>query len=349
MSFAFPWLIAIALAAPVVVWLAARRDRSTWAAYTPIGSASVPRGWRARLAWAPIVLRGVCLVLLALAIARPREPAGPIRTPRESVAIQLVVDRSGSMNDPMDYQGQSLPRLEVVKRVLKDFVVGDGHDLPGREGDLLGLIAFARYAETVCPLVHAHDVLMQLAEPIKPADNRLEDGTAIGDAMALGAARLKRAEEDLARRDPSAPDALKSKVMIVLTDGANNAGSTGPVEAARLAAQWGIRVHLIGIGAGARTAVIQTPFGEQRIPVGGGADEEELREAARIAGGRYWRAGDADSLRQIQAEIDRMERTRIAAPARVEYRELFAPLAMLAGLALIGELVASSTVLRRAA
>ena len=114
---------------------------------------------------------------------------------------ERIVDHSGSMSNEMDYQGEKLNRLETLKKVLADFIIGGKGGLAGRGGDLLGLITFARYPDTICPLVLSHNVLLEFLKNTDIVKLRNEDGTAIGDALALSAARLQKAEEEIQQRN----------------------------------------------------------------------------------------------------------------------------------------------------
>ncbi|MFG0285600.1 MAG: VWA domain-containing protein [Phycisphaerales bacterium JB039] len=337
------WLLALA---PGLILLWRRRRRARLSLPTAPIAAGLAPSWRQRLAWLPAAARLAAACLLIVALARPQDVSGEIRTSRDAVAIQMVVDRSLSMAEEMRYGDETLSRLEVVKRVFAQFVAGDGRSLRGRQGDLIGLIAFARYADTICPLVHAHDALLDLVDGLVVERIRSESGTAIGDAMALGAARLKRAEEDLRGRSDEVIDAsttFDSKIMIVLTDGRNNAGQIAPEQAAALAAEWGIRIYTIGIGS---------PGGEEPGFLGimrpdREVDEATLRSVAQGAGGRYFLASDADTLRDVYAEIDRLEKTQVESIEYTEVDEHFAPVAMAALGALLADLLLRITVLRR--
>lgn len=347
---AHPEAFVLLLAVPVAAWALLCRGRRLRAAMPTARLAGRHgRTWRTRLGFVPVLLRAAALAMLVTALARPREVIGSSRIDTDAIAIMVVVDRSGSMREPMMFEGRAESRLDVVKRVLEQFIKGDeARGMRGREGDLIGLIAFARYADTVCPLVHAHDALLRLTQAIDVARIPSENMTAIGDAIALGAAKLRQAEDDLARRAGHGDQRrIESKVMILLTDGENNAGEKSPAEAAKLAAEWGVKIHVIGIGAGENVMVMQTPFGERRIPVGGGFNDAALREAADLTGGRYWSADDAEALRNIYAEIDKMERTVVRTETFTRYHERFMPFALAAALALALELLASSTILRR--
>lgn len=304
---------------------------------------------RQKLAWVPTGLRVAALVLLAVAMARPQQGRERVRDVSKGIAIEMVVDRSSSMRAEMDFDGERVNRLDAVKRVFEEFVHGNGDELKGRTNDLVGMVAFARYADTLCPLTLAHGALSRFLETVKLVTLRSEDGTAIGDAVALAAARLKTAEETLARQsgDDDQRYQIKSKIIILLTDGQNNRGKRSPLEAAELAKEWGIKIYTIGVGGQDAVTTIQTPFGAYKMAAGPGVDESTLKAMAEKTGGMYRLATDAESLRAIYETIDRMEKTKIETVRYVDYRELFVPFA-LAALAMLGiEAVLSATLFRR--
>jgi len=297
----------------------------------------------------PLVIRVLVLVLLAIVLARPQKGVEQVRDVSEGVAIEMVVDRSGSMGAEMDYAGERLTRLEVVKRVFQEFVDGNGRELAGRPNDLIGMAAFARFADTICPLTLAHGALGQFLEATHLVQRRSEDGTAIGDAVALAAARLKTAEETLARQTGRKEDeyTITSKVIILLTDGQHNCGKRTPQQAAELAKEWGIKVYAVGIGGGESVTTIRTPLGDFKMPTGPGVDTHTLEAIARATGGKAWLADDADSLRSIYREIDAMEKSKVESVRYVDYRELFVPLALAALVLIAAEVALSCTLFRR--
>lgn len=350
-----PWAFAL-LPVLVLIWLLLRRlSRGAPAPALPTveGLAALPRTLRQRIMWLPGAMMWAGLVLLCVALARPRIGIGRVETTSDAVAIQLVVDRSGSMNQYMEFDGAMISRADAVKRVLRDFLLGDGRELRGRTNDLIGLVVFARFAETACPLVRDARTVSQFVESITSAQMRFDDGTAIGDGLALGAARLKRAEDELANRRgasaaPGGDLRIKSKVIILLTDGDNNAGEIDPLAAAQLAAEWGIRVYTIGLGAGATSyQVLRTPLGEQRVPVRNTMDERVLRQIAELTGGLYHRAQDGEALRRVYAEIDRLEKSTIRTVEYTDWQEKFHIVALPGATALFLGVLLSATFLRR--
>jgi len=356
-----PWALVLLLALPVMAYLMLRR-KGTAAVRFPslidINSCTV--SWRIKLRPMLTVARLVCIALLIVALARPRKGTVLSEISTEGVAIEAVVDHSGSMETEMDYYGDKLNRLEVVKKVLSDFIKGNEKDLKGRSSDLIGLITFARYADTICPLVHSHNVLIEFLKKTEIVKIRSEDGTAIGDAIALAAARLRKAEEEIQLRKQQLISSgvkisdtdegsfkIKSKVIILLTDGINNAGQYDPLEAAELAKKWGIKIYTIGIGSGQAYTTIQTPLGTYKMPTSQQLDENLLRAIAQKTGGFYSRADDAKSLLSIVEKIDELEKTEVKSVQYMQYAERFGPWTLMALLVLVAEILARCTIFRK--
>jgi Ca-activated chloride channel family protein len=274
--------------------------------------------------------------------------------------MEVVVDHSGSMGIEMDYYGQKMSRLETVKKVIAEFIAGDKKGLGGRTGDLVGLVTFARYADTACPLVLGHSVLVKFLEGTQVVQMRSEDGTAIGDAIALASARLNTAEEEIKKRreklgfgegDEKAGGGneeykIKSKVVILLTDGINNTGRN-PLEAAELAKKWGVKIYTIGIGSGQSYMTIQTLTGSWKVPTGQELDEALLKSIAEKTGGFYSRADDAKSLKEIIEKINKLEKTEVKTVQYAQYKESFGNLTFAALLILAAEMIAGCTVFRK--
>jgi Ca-activated chloride channel family protein len=357
-----PWALLLLLILPVMAYLT-RRKRRTAAVRFPslkdMKGALISR----RLKLRPLlkVTRFACLALLIIALARPRKGTEISEIATEGVAIEVVADRSGSMQTEMDYHGRKLNRLQVVKRVLAEFIKGEG-GLTGRSNDLVGLVTFARYADTKCPLVHSHDVLLEFLRQTEIARSRSsEDGTAIGDAIALAAARLKKAEEEIERRsaqlgitDEKGADTaeesgfkIKSKVIILLTDGRNNTGQYSPLEAAQLAKEWGIKIYTVGIGSAQAYTTIRTMLGTYKVPTQDNIDEGLLKAIAENTGAFYGRAGDAKTLHNIVKKIDSLEKTKVKSVQYTQYAEHFGPWTMAAVLLLAGEMLSGCTIFRK--
>ncbi len=344
------WLLVLVAAIPIARMAWARVPVITFSALD--ASQELRPSWRGRLAFVPGALMVVSMAMLVLAVARPQNVEGQTKISTEGVAIEMVIDRSASMTAPMMYEGNRLTRFEVVKRVFTQFINGDGASLKGRKGDMIGLIVFAGFADTVCPLVRSYTVLSDLALNTQPAPpSNPEGGTAIGDALALAAARLQTAEEQIQRLNNKSDEppefTIKSKVIILLTDGEHNRGDALPLEAAQKARDWGIKVYTIGIGGSGGTVFIPGNTPGSRMEIRDRVDERTLSAIAEMTGGVYWNARDAQALRQVYAELGRLEQTNIATIEYTKVEERFQPFAIASGVCLAMSLLLSSTLLRR--
>ncbi len=322
------WLLCLLALVPLLWWRwsgGRRRTSVLFSSVAPLAEAGTT--WAVRLRWVVPAARSLALALLIVCVARPQKPNERTRVLTEGVAIQLIVDRSGSMlAEDFDLGGRPVSRLDAVRRVVCDFVEG-GDDLPGRPDDLIGLITFATWADSLCPLTLDHRHLVEAVRQTEVSADEKDRATAIGDAIALGVERMAGLEaRSGAEARPEGASKIKSKVMVLLTDGESNAGDIDPLTAARMAAALGIKVHTIGAGTASGRAPIpfRNPFtGEtlqRMVPVS--IDERTLREIASITGGEFFRATDSRTLREVYARIDELERTEIAERRYVDYREL---------------------------
>ena len=321
LEFREPALLVLALLA-IPLFLLARRapGRVLFSSFAllPVGG----RGWRARLAWVPDAFLALSLVALVLALAGPRVGERFSRVQREGIAIVMVLDTSSSMAAlDLSTAERERTRLQAVQDVFEQFVLGGGA-LAGRPDDAIGVVSFARYADTSAPLTLDHENLAAVARNLELTRVRAEDGTAIGDALGLAVERL--------RESPA-----RSRIAVLLTDGVNNAGVETPQSAAELARSQEVKVYTIGAGS---TGIAPVRDGRgllRSVPVL--IDEATLRDVAGRTGGRYFRADNAEALTEVYAEIDRLERTRITEDRRRQYEELFAmPLLAALLLAVLG-------------
>lgn len=311
---AYPWLaLGLALVPAIIYsyWRDRRRHRPTltYSHLRPLQSLR-PSVW-VRLSELPFFLRMTALSLGLFALARPQAGARGEEVITEGIDILLTIDVSSSMKTE-DFKPKN--RLNVAKQVVADFI-------EARPNDRLGLVVFAAHAVTKCPLTTDHDVLATLLEDVQIG--AIEDGTAIGTAIATSVNRL---------RDSRA----KSRIIILLTDGVNNRGEIDPLTAADLAKTFGIKIYTVGAG---REGYAPFPFEDplygtiyQQVLVE--IDEKSLQEIAARTGGRYFRAQDAEELRKIYQEIDTLEKTKIEQKQYTRYTEL-APYFMTLALGLL--------------
>ncbi len=362
-----PWVLGLLVIVPWLGWqMWSNRDRGSIRYSSAAMGWQPSRTWRLRLLWVPPVLTLTAIALIIVALARPRFGRDQTVIRSEGIAIQLVIDRSGSMR-ALDFKidNRHVDRLTAIKSVAKDFVEGDveptssdpfsaSDELPGRSSDLVGLITFAGYVDSLVPLTLDHEFLLDQMDRTQIVNNRNEDGTAIGDAITLAVDKLSQLEEE---------SEIESRVIILLTDGENTAGEIEPVQAAELAKAMGVKIYTIGVGTKG-----QAPF-PVRIardgtvivrPVEVNIDEDTLTKIAEVTGGDYFRATNTESLEKIYAEIDQMEKTEVATERWTDYREWavqwtmvaghrMPPLLLIAFALLVCRLILESTVLRQLA
>lgn len=349
--FATPQAFFALLIIPALLFYGWRFARASTLRFSSTGNAKLVNvSFRTRFVWLPMALRILAIVFLIISFARPQKGHEKVRDVTKGIAIEMVIDRSGSMGTEMDFLGRRTNRLGAAKKVFEEFLMGNGRDLKGRPNDLVGMVAFARYADTMAPLTLEHGAILRFLESIDVVKRQNEDGTAIGDAIALGAARLRTAEEELskrAEREGTKEYEIKSKIMILLTDGQNNFGRREPLEAARLARDWGVKIYTIGVGGREAVATMRTIFGDFKVPMGEGVDERTLRAIAEETGGRFWMAEDESSLREAYRNIDELEKSEIESVRYVDYKELFGAFTISALGFLLAEAALANTLFRR--
>lgn len=330
--FEYPWIL-LGLMAPAAVWVLRVRGWGRPAAvrYPETGSVKAAFGNSRRpgSGWSEI-LRLAAVGVLVVAAARPTWTRTERQMTSSGLDVVLAVDMSGSMA-ARDFE--PLNRLQAAKEVLREFITNE-------RSNRLGLVGFAAQAYTVCPLTLDYEVLLRLLDHLEIG--LTTDGTAIGMAIAAGLNRLKNSS-------------AKSKAIILLTDGRNNAGVLDPDTAAQLAAALNVRIYVIGMGKpGGGAIVVKDPVrGEAVLLDDDGSvhverlDEEMLQRLASVTAGKYYRATDKDKLKAIYAEIARLERTRLRATVFRARRDLGHYLLALALLLLLAERVLTLTRERR--
>ncbi len=324
--FGSPWVWFLLIPFVVVVLLTRRHEQPA-ALYSSVELLkSLPITFGQRIRRVLPLLKWIGLLLVIAALARPQLGREEFRIRTEGIAVQMCIDRSGSMQAldfPVD--GQQVDRLTAVKSVFHDFVAGND-DFDGRPDDLIGLVAFGGFATALCPPTLDHGALLEvlqsveISKPIrddkgKVINERLlveERKTAIGDALALAVDRLKDLDSE-------------SKVIVLLSDGENTAGIISPEDAADAAAQFEIKIYAIGVGT---TGMAPYPaidvFGRSVLqPQPVRLDEATLKLLAEKTGGQYFNAQDTEALQRVYAEIDLLEKTEVEGRLYTEYREVF--------------------------
>ena len=334
MTFATPWVLLLLLLLPVLGWRLVRPGRvgSGEARYPDLRLLGVRAGGlRATLAGALPWLRLVGLGLLIIALGRPQVPSGVREIGGSGIDIMLTLDISGSMQAE-DFKPKN--RFTVARDVLREFIKQAG-------ANRLGLVIFSGKAFTQCPLTSDHNIVSQLLDRVHLG--MIEDGTALGMAIATAANRLQASK-------------AKSKVIILLTDGVNNRGEIDPPTAAEAAAALGIKIYAVGVGreGGAPLPVPDPIFGTRYLRDENGnlilseIDEKTLKKVASLTGGQYFRATDAEALAKIYDQIDKMEKSEYAGRRERRYDELMARFLWPGLLVLLGQFLLGATWLRKA-
>lgn len=330
-QFANPWLLALLVLIPALLaayyLFSRRRTQPATMQHAAAGLIrDLPRSWR--ITWRPLMtlLRIIGILLIVIALARPQIVQGKETITGEGVDIALALDISGSMAS-LDFEPQN--RLEASKQVIDEFI-------RERPYDNIGMVIFASEAFSQSPLTLDHNMVSRSLEQIELAtDLGIEDGTAIGLGIANAANMLTNSDAD-------------SKVVILLTDGVNNAGQVDPLTAAEAAKALGIKIYTIGAGR----------LGEVPVPVPGllggttiayqesQLDEATLQQVADITGGQFYRAEDTAGLKAIYAEINQLEKSQVEIQVFNQYQELAGPLILLALMLLLMELFVRNTAFR---
>lgn len=329
MQFKDPWILIIIPLVVLFFGMIARKNRSPGLRFpTTDLFKGIQSSWKIKFRFIPTVLRFLAVILFLIALAGPRKFLQEATHKTQGIEIVLALDCSGSMAaEDFKINGQRQNRLAIIKDVVKEFVAK-------RTNDRLALIAFAGLAYTACPLSTDYDWLAANLDRIQLGI--LEDGTAIGSAINSSLNRLKSSK-------------AKTKIIILLTDGMNNAGKIDPLSAAKIAQSMKVKIYTIGAGSkGYVPFPVEDILGRrfyQNVQLD--LDEDTLKEIARLTGGRYFRATDTESLRYIYEEIDSLEKAPIEETGYREYKELFVWFLTGGILCLILEVFLSNTIFMR--
>lgn len=318
--FASPWflLLAVLVISRVALLIYDRRRRFGMFTFSSLALISPRLPFRARFAGLPFLLECAAALLMVVALARPQRILRMATNERYGIDIVVAVDASGSMAAE-DFRPRN--RFTVAKDLIGDFIAR-------RQDDRIGIVTFGVRAATRVPITYDRDVAQAILDKAQVGENG--DGTAIGHAIATSVNRLRNSK-------------TRSRIIILVTDGVNNAGSIEPITAAQLAAKYGIKIYTVGVGSRGAVPIPvkrQDPLTGEVITsyqlIRADLDEENLSSIARITGGEYFRATDARAMESVLDRIDKLEKTRLTAPKNERVDELYAgPLAAaLVGLAL---------------
>jgi len=316
---------ALAIAAMLYFHFRKRRTRSAAIKYSDLRIVKrAARTTRQRFRPLLLVLRVLAVAVLIVAVARPRSGTEYQEVTSEGIDIMLALDVSSSMQAE-DFKPNN--RLYVAKEEIKKFI-------ERRINDRIGLVVFARYSYTQCPLTTDYGVLLQFVDQVD--FGLVEDGTAIGMATANAVNRLRESES-------------ASKIIVLLTDGDNNAGEIDPITAANLAAAFDIKIYTIGAGkpGNAMFPYNDPIFGKRYVYQPTRIDEETLKEIAKRTDGKYFRARSGEELEEIYTLIDQLEKTEVEIAKHIQYRELFHYFAYAGLLLLVLEIVLANSCFRK--
>jgi Ca-activated chloride channel family protein len=326
LHFAHPWYLLALLLLPALAGWLWKRDRFATVRYSDVRLVrGLPVSVRVRLRGLPAVLRLLILALLIVAIAQPQAMHQREIIRGQGVDIVLALDISGSMA-ALDFEPDN--RLEAAKLVIGDFI-------RERHYDRIGLVVFAREAFSQCPPTFDYGVLRKLLQDINLAPElKLDDGTAIGMGLAQAVTMLEHSN-------------AKSRVIILLTDGVNNAGQIDPLTAAQAAAALKVKIYAIGMGKPGQVPVpVDTLFGRQVQMIDSELNEPMLQNIAETTGALYFRAADTAGLRQIYAQINQLEKSQVEVQVLTRYQELAGWVLLPALVLMLLELVLRQTVFR---
>ncbi|MGH7940989.1 MAG: VWA domain-containing protein [Limisphaerales bacterium] len=319
--FAHPYYLALLALLPLLAWLKGKRGAPPAFLYSSLnlveGLTGVRRSRSGRLLAA---LRWLALAAFIVALAQPRLTKSTTQVKASGIDIAVALDLSGSMNT-RDYtvDGQGVSRFDIAKSVLKKFVAE-------RPDDRIGLVVFAAQAFIAAPMTLDHDYLLDNIERLEIGTIN-SDATAIGDGITTALNRLRNIK-------------AKSKIIVLMTDGANNSGRIDPITAADAAQALGVKIYTIGLG---NREIVE----RMGLPSGFLPDEDTLRQISKITGGQFYRGDNSQKLRKIYDEINKMEKTEAVVNKYTQFREFF-PWLLGGGMGLLAlEIVLAQTVFRR--
>lgn len=316
MQFNDPNILLLVLIIPLYLWYKILRPGHSAMKYSSVENIKkLPSSLRIRLRYLPLIISSFAILLIVISLARPQKGIEHTKVPTEGIDIMLAIDVSTSMlAEDFTINRKRVNRLDAVKPIVEDFI-------EHRYNDRIGLVVFAGRAYTQCPLTLDYGILLQFLEQLKIG--MIEDGTAIGSAIATCINRLKDVEG-------------KSKVIILLTDGRNNMGKIDPLTAAEMAKTFDIKIYTVGAGSKEPAPYpVKDLFGNkvyQRVALD--LDSDTLENIAKITGGEYFRATDSRSLQEIYEKINEMEKSEVEIKIYMEYTELF-PYFLIPGLLLL--------------
>lgn len=331
MTFAHPYFLLLLLVLPILAWLQGKRGQNSAFLYSSVQLVKPISGLaRSNAGKILLLLRWLTLALFIIALAQPRFIKGESTSHASGIDIVVAIDLSGSMaSEDFELSGKRVDRLTMAKDVLQKFI-------SKRPADRIGLVAFAGRAYIASPLTLDHDFLLQNLERLHLG--MIEDRTAIGSGLTSSLNRLRDQQS-------------KSKIVILMTDGQNNAGKVPPLTAADVAQTLKVKVYTVGVGtrgtapfpAGIDPFSGKKVYQQMKVDI----DEETLTKIAERTGGKYFRADNSENFRKIYDEIDRLEKTDFDVKKFRQYDELFSWVILGGLFVLLLEIILSQTVWRK--
>ena len=321
-----PWLLLTLVLIPILI--IRERSIANTIDYSSLSSLKAVNQYHYKvLALTPTILKFIAITLFIIAFARPQEGSKRTKILSQGVDIILAIDTSGSMQ-ALDFKknDNQVTRLSVVKDVVAEFV-------KHREMDRMGMVVFGANAFTQCPLTLDQSILLSFIDKLKIG--MAGDATAIGSAIGISSKRLKDLKS-------------KSKIIILLTDGRNNSGAISPIQAAEIAKSLGIKIYTIGVGKrGKAPFLVDSIFGKRLIYQDVDIDEKVLNKISKMTEGKYFRATDLKSLKNIYKQIDLLEKSEVKILDHSKYKELFHYFLIPGLFLLLIEIICSNSFLRR--
>jgi Ca-activated chloride channel homolog len=321
MSFAYPYFLLLLLLLPLLAWLKGRRGQPPAFLYSSVKLVEgLTRSRRSRAGAFLAALRWIVLAIFIVALAQPRLMKSRTEVKASGIDIVCALDLSGSMTTE-DYiiNGRQISRINMAKPFLQQFI-------EGRPNDRIGLVVFAAQAFIAAPMTLDHDYLLETVDQLGIGSIN-SDATAIGDGITTALNRLRELKS-------------KSRIIVLMTDGANNSGKIDPITATEAAQALGVKIYTIGLG---NREIVE----EMGLPPGYLPDEDTLQKISEMTGGKYYRADNSEKFKAIYAEIDKLEKTEAVINKYTQFQELFPWLISCGLLLLLIELVLGQTVFRR--
>ncbi|GIW23220.1 MAG: aerotolerance protein BatA [Candidatus Sericytochromatia bacterium] len=325
--FESPYLLLLFIIIPFLIVYELKYKRYPYISFSSVELLKKSQKSKFNIKYLFLTLRLIITSLFIISLSRPQKIINSIEVYNKGISIMIILDTSGSMKAiDLKLNDETVNRLEVIKHVVKNFI-------SKRINDNIGLIVFGTNALTYCPLTTDYNILNHFIDNLEIG--MAGESTNIGDSIALGIKRLLNVDS-------------KSKIIILLTDGANNSGKINPEKSSEMASNLGIKIYTIGVGSAGKIPYIQDTFwGPQIVYAESDLDEQLLIKIAEKTKAKYYRAKNTEELEKIYDEINKLEKSNIKSKKYYEYKELFSYFIIVALILLLVELILSNTLFIR--